>query len=87
MRLPPPGSASMVQVPWARRRPAAQHAGTEILYMLEGVMVYGHGKSSYTLHPGDALQFDGEAPHGPERLVELPIRFLTVTAFGDSPHH
>ncbi|MDX2820758.1 helix-turn-helix transcriptional regulator [Streptomyces ipomoeae] len=35
----------------------------------------------------DALQFDGEAPHGPERLVELPIRFLTVTAFGDTPHH
>ncbi|MGI5192644.1 hypothetical protein ACQEVY_03110 [Streptomyces sp. CA-288835] len=22
-----------------------------------------------------------------ERLVELPIRFLTVTAFGDSPQH
>jgi transcriptional regulator with XRE-family HTH domain len=67
--------------------PLFQHAGTELLYMLEGVMVYGHGKSSYTLRPGDALQFDGEAPHGPERLVELPIRFLTVTAFGDSPQH
>lgn len=67
--------------------PLFQHAGTELLYMLEGAMVYGHGKSSYTLHPGDALQFDGEAPHGPERLVELPIRFLTVTAFGDSPQH
>ncbi|WP_239135062.1 XRE family transcriptional regulator [Streptomyces sp. SID12488] len=67
--------------------PLFQHAGTELLYMLEGVMTYGHGKSSYTLRPGDALQFDGEAPHGPERLVELPIRFLTVTAFGDSPQH
>ncbi|MET9683832.1 helix-turn-helix domain-containing protein [Streptomyces coeruleorubidus] len=67
--------------------PLFQHAGTEIIYMLEGEMVYGHGKSSYTLGPGDALQFDGEAPHGPERLVELPIRFLTVTAFGDSPQH
>lgn len=67
--------------------PLFQHAGTEIIYMLEGVMVYGHGKSSYTLCPGDALQFDGEAPHGPEKLVELPIQFLTVTAFGDSPQH
>ncbi|WP_460061111.1 helix-turn-helix domain-containing protein [Streptomyces sp. YKOK-I1] len=67
--------------------PLFQHAGTEILYMLEGAMVYGHGSSRYTLRPGDALQFDGEAPHGPEHLVELPIRFLTVTAFGDSPHH
>ncbi|WP_406201007.1 hypothetical protein OG920_42645 [Streptomyces europaeiscabiei] len=39
------------------------------------------------LRPGAALQFDGEDPRGPERLVELPIRFLTVTAFGDSPQH
>ncbi|MFJ6894729.1 XRE family transcriptional regulator [Streptomyces sp. NBC_01622] len=67
--------------------PLFQHAGTEIIYMLEGVMVYGHGKSSYTLRPGDALQFDGEGPHGPERLVELPIRFLTVTAFGGGAPH
>ncbi|WP_328835649.1 hypothetical protein [Streptomyces europaeiscabiei] len=28
------------------------------------IMVYGHG-SSHTLRPGDAPQFDGEAPHGP----------------------
>ncbi|AEM83558.1 helix-turn-helix domain-containing protein [Streptomyces violaceusniger] len=67
--------------------PLFQHGGTELIYMLEGVMVYGHGKSSYTLGAGDALQFDGEAPHGPEKLITLPIRFLTVTAFGDTPHH
>ncbi|MEU1945798.1 XRE family transcriptional regulator [Streptomyces sp. NPDC059474] len=67
--------------------PLFQHGGTELIYMLEGVMGYGHGKSSYTLRAGDALQFDGEAPHGPEKLITLPIRFLTVTAFGDTPHH
>ncbi|MFJ2344671.1 helix-turn-helix domain-containing protein [Streptomyces antimycoticus] len=67
--------------------PLFQHGGTELIYMLDGVMVYGHGKSSYTLRAGDALQFDGEAPHGPEKLITLPVRLLTVTAFGDTPHH
>lgn len=33
--------------------------------------------------PGDALQLDGQAPHGPERPGGLPVRFLTVPAFGD----
>jgi transcriptional regulator with XRE-family HTH domain len=67
--------------------PLFQHSGTELIYMLEGVMVYGHGDSRYEMHPGDALQFDGEGPHGPEALFELPVRFLSVTAFGDAPQH
>ena len=63
--------------------PLFQHPGTELLYMLEGVMVYGHGDSSYTMHPGDALQLDGEGAHGPRELIELPIRFMSVVAYGD----
>ncbi len=62
--------------------PLFQHAGTEFLYMLEGVLVYGHGDARYELHPGDSLVFDGEGPHGPVELIQLPIRFLTVTGFG-----
>jgi transcriptional regulator with XRE-family HTH domain len=64
--------------------PLFQHPGTELLYMLEGEMVYGHGEFRYTMHPGDAMQFDGEGPHGPQELVRVPIRFLSVTAFGDN---
>ncbi|WP_149830806.1 helix-turn-helix domain-containing protein [Streptomyces tailanensis] len=67
--------------------PLFQHPGTELLYMLEGEMVYGHGEASYTLRPGDALQLDGEGAHGPQALVELPIRFLSVTAYGDHAPH
>ena len=63
--------------------PLFQHAGTELLYMLEGVMVYGHGDSDYTLRPGDALLLDGEGAHGPNNLVRLPIRFLAITAYPD----
>ncbi|MEE4025499.1 XRE family transcriptional regulator [Gordonia sp. PKS22-38] len=64
--------------------PRFQHPGTEMLYMLEGVMVYGHGKAEYTLRPGDCLLLDGEGIHGPHDLVRLPIRFLAVTAYPDN---
>jgi quercetin dioxygenase-like cupin family protein len=65
--------------------PQFQHPGTEVLYMLEGVMVYGHGDGEYTLRPGDTLLLDGETMHGPHQLVRLPIRFLAVTAYPDGP--
>ncbi len=65
-------------------QPLFQHAGTEFLYVLEGVMDYAHSRSVYRMHPGDALQLDGEGAHGPVELVELPIRFLSVIAFPDS---
>jgi transcriptional regulator with XRE-family HTH domain len=64
--------------------PMFQHTGTELLYMLEGTMVYHHGEDDYTMRPGDALQLDGEGPHGPVELVRLPARFLSVTAYPDN---
>ncbi|MDD7941611.1 XRE family transcriptional regulator [Actinomycetospora lutea] len=64
--------------------PLFQHPGTELLYMLEGRMVYSHGESNYELLPGDALQIDGNGLHGPRDLVELPIRFLSVVAHPDA---
>ncbi len=64
--------------------PLFQHPGTELLYMLEGVMIYGHGENEYTMRPGDTLLLDGEGLHGPHDLVRLPIRFLSVTAYPGS---
>lgn len=58
--------------------PLFQHPGTEFLYMLEGTMVYGHGAYQYTLRRGDSLLIDGEGPHGPQELVDVPIRFLAI---------
>ncbi len=58
--------------------PLFQHPGTEFLYMLEGEMLYMHGDKSYRLSPGDSLFFDADAPHGPEELFALPIRFLSI---------
>lgn len=61
--------------------PLFQHNGVEILYMLQGVMDYGYGTQHYRMCPGDTLQFEGDITHGPSALVELPIRFLSITIF------
>jgi transcriptional regulator with XRE-family HTH domain len=61
--------------------PTFEHPGTEFLYMLQGKIEYRHGQQTYLLEPGDSLTFRGEVPHGPEQLIELPIRFLSITIY------
>ncbi len=58
--------------------PAFEHDGTEFLYVLEGRMDYHHGGATYSMGPGDSLFFDAEVAHGPENLVQTPIRFVCV---------
>ena len=58
-----------------------QHGGIETIYMLEGAVDYRHGDQVYPLRPGDTLFFDADAPHGPEILVELPARYLSIIAY------
>jgi transcriptional regulator with XRE-family HTH domain len=61
--------------------PLFQHSGLEFLYMLEGEVVYRHADKLYTMQPGDSLFFDADAPHGPEEMRKLPIRFLSVISY------
>lgn len=61
--------------------PAFQHGGIETIYMLEGAVDYRHGDAIYPLRPGDTLFFDADAPHGPERLVTLPARYLSIISY------
>ena len=63
--------------------PMFTHPGVEFIYMLEGRIEYRHGRSTYLLEPGDSLTFRGSIPHGPERLIEVPIRFLAVINYGE----
>lgn len=58
-----------------------QHGGIETIYMLEGAVDYRHGNDIYPLRPGDTLFFDADAPHGPEALVELPARYLSIISY------
>lgn len=61
--------------------PAFEHPGTEFLYMLEGKIEYGHGQDSYVLEPGDSLTFRADVPHGPKKMIQCPIKFLSVTIY------
>ncbi len=61
--------------------PLFQHSGLEFIYMLEGEVGYRHSDKTYVLRPGDSLYFDADAPHGPEELHKLPIRFISVIAY------
>ncbi len=65
--------------------PVFQHAGTELLYMLEGKLTYRHGSRTYLMEPGDTLFFDAEAPHGPEELLQLPCRYLSIIVSESAP--
>lgn len=61
--------------------PAFQHGGIETIYMLEGEVNYRHCDQIYPLKPGDTLFFDADAPHGPEVLVKLPARYLSIISY------
>ncbi len=63
---------------------AFQHDGIEFLYMLEGEIEYRHGQETYLLQPGDSLFFDADAPHGPEALLKLPAKYLSIIAYPQS---
>ena len=61
--------------------PTFQHEGMEFIYMLEGEVVYRHGSHLFRMLPGDSLFFDADAPHGPEELTRLPIRYLSIISY------
>jgi transcriptional regulator with XRE-family HTH domain len=61
--------------------PVFEHPGHEFIYMLEGEIEYRHGQNIHRLLPGDALTFRGDIPHGPERLIRCPIRFLSILMY------
>lgn len=58
--------------------PVFQHAGTELIYMIEGRVTYRHGGKTHLLEPGDSMFFDAEASHGPDEILELPCRYLSI---------
>ena len=63
---------------------AFEHAGTEFIHMLEGKLEYRVGEDVYLLEAGDSLTFRGEIPHRPEKMVQMPIRFLAIIHYDQS---
>ena len=58
--------------------PLFQHAGVEFIHVLTGSLEYGYGSNRYVLEPGDTLQIRGEVTHGPTRLIDIPVEFLSL---------
>lgn len=58
-----------------------QHAGIEFIHVLTGKVAYRHGEEVYDLQPGDTLFFDAAAPHGPDKLTELPATYLSIIVY------
>ncbi len=49
--------------------------------MLSGEVIYRHANLLYRMRAGDSLFFDADAPHGPEELVRLPARYLSIICY------
>ena len=61
--------------------PTFQHDGVEFIHILKGEIDYRHGNRVYKMKRGDSLLFDADAPHGPENLRKLPIKFLSIISY------
>lgn len=64
--------------------PLFQHGGVEFLHVLSGSLEYSYGAKWYLLEQGDTFQIHGEVAHGPHRLLELPVRFLSLKVYPTS---
>ncbi|WP_084645281.1 helix-turn-helix domain-containing protein [Oceanobacter kriegii] len=63
--------------------PTFSHPGEEFIYILKGRIVYRHGNHLYEMGPGDSLTFDAETPHGPEKLIEVPLQLLSIINYSE----
>jgi transcriptional regulator with XRE-family HTH domain len=62
-----------------------RHPGHELLFMLQGGMDYRHNDRIYHLEPGDSLFFDATLEHGPMRVHNPPVQFLSIISNVKSP--
>lgn len=64
--------------------PNFSHPGTEMLYLIQGELIYRHGDERFHMYPGDCLTLEGEIPHGPEKLIQVPIRLLSMVNYSQN---
>ncbi|WP_130536661.1 helix-turn-helix domain-containing protein [Thiomicrorhabdus indica] len=64
--------------------PSFTHEGKVFMFLLEGELIYRHGKSKYHMKPGDSLTYDASISHGPEELIQVPIKFLNIIIYPSS---
>jgi len=62
----------------SKQRASFTHSGMEFLYMLDGAMQYRYGTRVIDVETGDTLIFDGRTPHGPEKIVRSPAKYISL---------
>lgn len=62
----------------AAPNPGFQHTGIEFMYMLEGRMTFRYADDLIDLGAGDTVVFHANVIHGHEKLLEGPVRYLSV---------
>lgn len=63
--------------------PRFSHPGTEFIYVLQGRLEYRFGDKTYVLEPGDSLTFSGDVLHGPERMLDDRVKFLSIIMYSE----
>ncbi len=66
--------------------PTFSHPGEEFIFIITGKLIYHHGNKLYEMGAGDSLVFDGAIPHGPDRLIEVPIKLLSIINYGETDY-
>ncbi|MCP5026180.1 MAG: helix-turn-helix domain-containing protein [Actinomycetia bacterium] len=66
----------------ADRFPHYQHGGSELIHMLWGAMEYSYGTNRFVLEAGDTFQFVGDVTHGIHQILQMPVQFLSIKAWG-----
>lgn len=59
----------------------SQYNGIKFLFMLEGIIKYRHGGTTYELNQGSSIFFDANILHGPEQILEAPAKMLSIQAY------
>lgn len=63
----------------ASSRPSmGTHEGYEWLYVLDGTLLLALGDQDFTLHTGEAAEFDTRTPHGFANLGPRPLELLII---------
>ncbi|HXZ78424.1 MAG TPA: XRE family transcriptional regulator [Terriglobales bacterium] len=60
------------------KAPCHQHAGCEVIYLLEGKLSLRIGLEEFALEEGDSIQFDSGTPHSYHRLGIQPCSAILV---------
>ena len=61
-----------------KKKTIYQHAGEEILFVIQGTMKFLHGAEEYIVKEGDCIYFDSSIPHFGESIGRTKVKCFMV---------